>query len=185
MRLTEDLIVSYFQSGKKKEALDSLINSHGRSIYNIALFMVNETSAAEDITHDVFLRIFKGLSRFKGEAKLSTWIYRITHNVCYDYLKRKKKWKHEDLEILDGKKADFFNPDPQDSYFKEWTQKTVRSAVQELPESQRMAITLHYFHSLRYEDIANIMNVSIGTVKSNIHRGKQHLKQTLNPILGV
>lgn len=182
---TDDIILSSYKAGNKKGALTGLIDSHGRSIYNIALFMLNDETAAEDITHDVFLRIYKGLSHFKGKSTLSTWIYRITKNVCYDYLKRKKKWKNEGLEILDNKVTDLSNPDPEESYQKMWTQRTVRSAVQKLPESQRMAITLSYFHFLKYEDIAVIMNVSLGTVKSNIFRGKKQLKQILEPILGA
>jgi len=182
---TDDIILSSYKAGNKKEALTGLIDSHGKSIYNIALFMLNDETAAEDVTHDVFFRIHKGLSHFKGKSTLSTWIYRITKNVCYDYLQHKKKWKSEDLEVLDKKMSEFSNPDPEEKYQTMWTKKIVRSAVQKLPESQRMAITLSYFHSLKYEDIAVIMNVSLGTVKSNIFRGKKHLKQILEPILGA
>lgn len=178
-------IIYLYRTGNSEMAIRLIIDTYGDQIYNVALFMLNDEDLAKDATQDVFIRIMKGLKSFQSKAQLKTWIYRITKNVCYDYLKKQSINKVTDLFNwrVDYTVNTVDDNNPETGYGRDWIHNSLRSAVLQLPVNQRMVLTLHYFQSLTYEDIATIMNLSMGTVKSHIYRGKQKLKQILKPIL--
>lgn len=178
-------ILECFRAGYKDVAFRMLVETHGKKVYNIALFMLNDEMLAEDATQDVFVKIYRGLSKFRQEGKLSTWIYRIVKNVCYDYLKRDKKMAVDSLyDIHEKEMASNQFSNPEEELHIKWQRMRVRRAVEDLPSSQRLVITLFYFHEKSYDEIARIMNLSLGTVKSHIHRGKSRLAQVLSILEG-
>ena len=171
-------ILDSFRSGDREAAFQRLVEIHGKAMYNIALFTLNDEILAQDATQDAFIRIYRGLGRFKGTAQLSTWMYRIVKNVCYDYL-RKQRPAGLDEEFDEEALADTAGTDPGTAYQSNWRHAQLRRAVGQLPQKQRLAITLHYFQELGYEEVAAVMDMPLGTVKSYLHRAKAALAERL------
>lgn len=175
--LSDVEIIEQFQTGNQEEAFRILVEIHGKTVYNIALFTLNDEILAEDATQDAFLKIYRNLGKFKGHSKLSTWMYRIVKNVCYDYLKKRTPVPmDEDREqyLMDEEGLG-----PEDMAQMEWRQRELRDAVEQLPVNQRLAVTLHYFQDKSYEEVALIMGQPLNTVKSHLHRAKAALEKSL------
>lgn len=178
----DQALLERLRSGDHQAAFRELLAAHGKAIYNVALFTLNDEVMAEDATQEVFIRIWRGLKGFKAQAKLASWIYRITKNVCYDYLKKRRPERLE--EDGEGALADNGQLGPEGEYLAGQQHLAVRRAVARLPERQRMAITLHYFHQRSYEEVAEIMEQPLGTVKSYLHRAKASLAGALKEMEG-
>lgn len=163
------------------DTYEEIVHKYSQNVYAVALMMVNDPSAAGDIVQDVFIRIYKGLGTFEGRSRISTWIFRITKNVCYDYFRSLKKIPDE---LPDNTVAiPDHDSNPENEYEKTWQNKMVRRAVIKLPADQRMALSMFYFTNSSYREIARAMDLPEGTVKSHIHRGKKGLKIILQPLL--
>jgi len=176
--VADQKILDQFRSGDRETAFQRLVEIHGKAMYNIALFTVNDEILAQDAAQDAFIRIYRGLGRFKGTAQLSTWMYRIVKNVCYDYLRKERPaglGEEFDEEAL----ADTAGTDPGTAYQSNWRHAQLRRMVGQLPQKQRLAITLHYFEELTYEEVAAVMDMPLGTVKSYLHRAKAALALAL------
>lgn len=178
----DQALLERLRRGDHQAAFRELVVAHGKAIYNVALFTLNDEVMAEDATQEVFIRIWRGLKGFKAQAKLASWIYRITKNVCYDYLKKRRPERLE--EDGEGALADNGQLGPEGEYLAGQQHLAVRRAVARLPERQRMAITLHYFHQRSYEEVAEIMEQPLGTVKSYLHRAKASLAGALKEMEG-
>ncbi|MCH8023534.1 MAG: sigma-70 family RNA polymerase sigma factor [Candidatus Marinimicrobia bacterium] len=178
----DQALLERLRSGDPQAAFRELVAAHGKAIYNVALFTLNDEIMAADATQEVFIRIWRGLKGFKAQAKLASWIYRITKNVCYDYLKKRRPERLD--EDGEGALADNGQLGPEGEYLAGQQHLAVRRAVARLPERQRMAITLHYFHQRSYEEVAEIMEQPLGTVKSYLHRAKASLAGYLKEMEG-
>jgi RNA polymerase sigma-70 factor (ECF subfamily) len=148
------------------------------------------------MTQEAFVRLLRSLGTYRGETKFTTWLYRLVTNICLDGLRRRGR----PVESLDdqgnqGQTGDGVQtPGERIADTDRWTQPEerlelresateVREALAQLPAQQRLALTLHYFEDLRYEDIAEVMGLPLNTVKSHIRRGKERLAQVLtNPV---
>ena len=169
-------ILDLYRAGHVEAAFSKLVAKHGDDVYNTALFTLNDDMLAQDASQEVFLRVYRSLKRFKGDAQLSTWLYRIVKNVCYDLLKKRKPDRLEEgqEERLPG------GPDtPETDTMTDWEHRRLRAAVARLPKSQRLAVTLYYFQERSYEEVAEILEQPLGTIKSHLHRGKAALAQSL------
>ncbi len=180
--ITDQEILQRFRSGDRELAFQQLVETHGKNVYNIALFTLNDDILAEDATQDAFIKIYRGLDRFKGQAQLSSWIYRIVKNVCYDYLSKRRPAPLEDEQAYPL--IDEAGSGPEEAYFAGEKHRAVRHAVEQLPRQQKMAITLYYFHQRSYEEVADIMEQPLGTIKSHIHRAKTVLAGALGQYEG-
>lgn len=182
IEVDDQALLDRLRSGDPQAAFRELVAAHGKAIYNVALFTLNDEVMADDAIQEVFIRIWRGLKGFKGQAKLASWIYRITKNVCYDYLKKRRPERLDE----DGEQtlADNDRLDPEGEYLADEQHRAVRRAVARLPERQRLAITLYYFHQRSYEEVAEIMEQPLGTVKSYLHRAKSALAGALKEMEG-
>ena len=169
-------ILDLYRAGQVEEAFSRLVAEHGDDVYNTALYTLNDDMLAQDATQEVFLRVYRNLKRFKGSAKLSTWLYRIVKNVCYDLLKKRKTVR---LEEGQEERLPADGVDPETGTLVRWEHRRLRAAVAKLPESQRLAVNMYYFQELSYEEIAEIMEQPLGTVKSHLFRGKAALAEAL------
>jgi len=160
-----------------------IVDQWQNMVYNTALSIVQVEADAEDITQDVFLNVYEKLPAFRGEAQLSTWIYRITVNNALDFEKKKKRQKNGGLfrQIFRLKEEDepvnfnhpgvlLDNKEKAAALFK---------ALKKLPEKQRVVFTLHKIEGLPYQEVAAIMNTSLYAVESLMLRAKAGLKKTL------
>ncbi|MCH8328364.1 MAG: sigma-70 family RNA polymerase sigma factor [Candidatus Marinimicrobia bacterium] len=169
-------ILDLYRAGHIEEAFRKLVAEHGDNVYNTALFTLSDEMLAQDASQEVFLRVYRNLKRFKGDAQLSTWLYRIVKNVCYDLLKKRKP---ERLEEGQESRLRDDSDTPETATMAQWEHRQLRDAVTQLPKFQRLALTLYYFQERSYEEVAEIMEQPLGTVKSHLHRGKAALGRLL------
>src|SRR5215467_6326834 len=179
------------------EALSALVQSQQTYVYSIAMSLMHNPADAADMTQEAFIRLMRSLGTYRAETKFTTWLYRLVTNICLDGLRRRGR----PIDSLDEPSSTQGGDDGQTAGERladsdRWTQPEeevelqesateVRTALQRLPAQQRLALTLHYFEDLRYEDIAEVMGLPLNTVKSHIRRGKERLALTLsNPMEG-
>lgn len=151
-------------------------------VYNVCLRMLGNPEDAEDAAQDVFIKIHSAIGTFRGDAKLSSWIYRITVNVCLNQERRKKWARWVSLDFLFTPEGEEMagNEDSADQSLEvEERIRAVRKAIQSLPRSQRTAVILQRYENLSYQEIAYIMDKSLSAVEALLHRAKQNLVKRL------
>jgi len=159
------------------ELFTRIVNKYGDKIYTVALHTVQNEVAAEDITQEVFIKIYKNYGSFRGDAKMSTWIYRITKNTCFNYLKREKKYREmDDIETMPSLGE---NKTVEKEMEKVYRHMDLHRAIGGLSPNLRLAISLYYFNSHSYEEVAAIMDIPLNTLKSHIYRAKKELAKRL------
>ena len=179
------MVESTLESIQPVDNFETILTEYQDRVYNQAYRMLGNREDAEEATQDIFLNIYKSLDDFRGESKVSTWIYRITSNVCISRLRKKQLETNSFEEPLgeDGATlGDFIHddgPDQQTLMESEETAEIVRAQVQKLPPDWAMAISLCHFDDLSYDEIAKIMDIPKATVATYIHRGRKQLAQQL------
>jgi len=164
-------------------AFEELILQHEKIVYNLALRMMNHSEDAKDISQEVFLKAYRSLSNFDERSAFSTWLYRITHNTCIDEMRRRKGKQsyslEEELENEEGSMQRQIADEgdtPEESLLREEQKSEILQALDTLTEEHKMAIILRDVKGLSYEEIAEIQELSLGTVKSRISRARNQLK---------
>lgn len=160
---------------------NSLVEEYAERIFNHAYRLIGNREDAEEATMDVFMRIHRGLSDFRGEAQLSTWIWRITTNAC---LTRREKKKAQmillDVEKLQDRLPDVEkNSNPEELFIEREAREELARSIAELPEQEAAAITLFYLEGMKYGEIATILNLPPGTVATALHRGRERLRKKM------
>ena len=172
------------------EAFQKIFEENKGLIYALSFRLLGNRQEAENLTQEVFLNAFKAYSSFRGESKVSTWLYRIAVNEINRELRGKKLKKFLSLDFLSAESdreptiepAHPRNGPPAELEKKE-IQRTVQRLIGSLPERQRTAITLQYYEGLAYEEIASAMEISHSSVESLLFRAKQNLEKRLAPYL--
>lgn len=168
------------------EAFETLIQSHQKKVYNIALRMTKNPDDAEELSQDAFVRAFTSISKFRGDSKFSTWMYRITVNVCTDFLRKRNKTIS--LSIEQGAavgederplQIEEDGPGPSELSEKKQLKELVRDAMDSLSDEHREVLVLRDLMDMPYKDIANTLNVNEGTIKSRINRARENLKKII------
>ena len=168
------------------QAFEALILQHEKIVYNVALRMMNHSEDAKDISQEVFLKAYKNIKNFDERAMFSTWLYRITTNTCIDEL-RKRKGKQsysleEELENEEGSMQRQIADEgetPEESLLRVERKDELKKALAQISEEHRIAVILRDIRGLSYEEIAEIMDLPMGTVKSRISRARNQLKQEI------
>ena len=163
-----------------------LVDTHGNLVFNTALGLLQHRSDAEDIAQEVFVYAFQSVDKFRGDAKISTWLYRITLSKSLDALKARKRVKRfgflQSIFESDGVKLAVDKPHFQHPGVLMENQeqaKTLFLAIEKLPENQKTAFVLHKLEDLSYIEIAEVMQLSVGSIESLMFRAKQNLRQYL------
>jgi len=165
------------------DAFRSLFEAHRDKVYSIALRYSGNEAAAMDIAQDTFLKLLSRISEFRGEASFESWLYRVVVNSCLDYQRRGRRW----MPFL----ADFFDAvaAPAESVLQRLLQAEEQDQVQrtiaKLPPDQRIVIVLRYTEGLSYEEIAQILGCSQGTVASRLNRAHKLLGRRLSHLREV
>lgn len=164
------------------EAFDELVGIYAKKIINTAYSLLYDAEEAQDAAQEVFIKVYKNIHSFRGESSLSTWIYRITRNVCCDILRKRRDTVISlDTEDEDGKKTDIADsaPGPSESLETNERNEYLRRAIASLDEKHKMVITLFDLEGLSYEEIAEVMKCPVGTVKSRLYRARDALRKIL------
>jgi RNA polymerase sigma-70 factor (ECF subfamily) len=162
--------------------IDSLLHDHERLVWHIIHRTVNDTSVHEDLFQEVFLNVIRSLDRFEGRSKLSTWIASITVRTCYNYLRRlKREEMHYSFERFleeGGKVPGALEPDPGHVEADDRA-RTIEQVLNGLPLKYRLPIVLFYLENRSYREIAGVLDIPVGTVKTNLFRGLRLMKKNM------
>ena len=157
-------------------AFEELVDQFKNLVFALIARAVNDRSRAEELAQDVLLRVHRGLPYFRGEARLSTWIYRIVINVCA----QEKSRERPAAMSFDDPDARLRAPSTVDRQFGDFELRDrLEKAIQKLPPQYRVLIAGHYLQGLQYEDLAEAMQLPLGTVKTQLHRAKRQLRELL------
>ena len=167
-------------------AFEQLVLAHQRQVYNLCLRICCNEADAMDLSQEAFIRAWHGLGQYQFGAEFSTWLYRLTRNVCIDFLRRKKRQQHVSLTFSDdedeGKELSVPDPEPlpEERVIFNEKQAAIRAAMNALPVDFREILQLRVVQELPYEQIAQIMDLPVGTVKSRLARARLQLKKRLD-----
>lgn len=174
-----------------KFAFQELVLKYDKVVLSIAHSYRNDKDDADDIYQEVFIRVYKGLKNFEARSKFSTWLYRITVNVCLEFKRKQKVHGHKSLSTNDDEnennyyenslksdnKTDAHALENEASYL-------IKQEVNKLQKQLKMAFTLKHYQGLKIKDISKLMNCSEGTIKSYLFTSNKKLKSVLQPLLG-
>jgi RNA polymerase sigma-70 factor (ECF subfamily) len=188
-RLVERLVA------RDERAFNDLVRAYERRVFALVLRMIGNRAEAEDLAQEVFVQVFKAIGSFRGEAKLSTWVYRIAINLCKNrskYLRVRHAGEEEELEALqdrvpmgDARGANVAHIErPDEMVAGRQVELIVRRAILELEPSFRECLVLRDVEDLSYEEIGTITGLPEGTVKSRIHRARTQLRELVERALG-
>ncbi len=178
-------LISQAQAGDP-QALTQLVISQQHYVYSIAMSVLKDPEDAADLTQEAFIRLFRALSQYNGESRFTTWLYRLVVNLGRDELRRRGRQvpiappvaDEENDPVASVADDDRWN-DPSLALDSQETRSQVRRALDQLEEHYRLVLTLYYFEDMKYNDIAEIMDIPLNTVKSHIRRGKERLAAIL------
>lgn len=183
--LDEKKIISELIAGSES-AFRELVETFKNRVYNSSLGILQNAEDAEDISQEVFIEVFNSISRFRGDSSLSTWIYRITITKSLDLIRKKKRKKR--FAFITGlfgegeknlKELSDFNHPGIEAENDELSAILFR-AVEKLPANQKIAFTLNKIEGLSYKEISEVMNVSVSSIESLLHRARNNLKTLLS-----
>lgn len=179
--MSEKAVIQALQRGDPA-AFRKLVTEHQRLVYNTALGFVRNREEAEDVAQDVFVEAWTSIQSFKGESKISTWLYRITVNKCLDNHRRQNRQKRQGIHVeLEGERvfqvSDFRHPglEMEDQELA----AVLMAAIDQLPDNQKVAFTLHKISDLSHKEMEEVMGLSHSAIESLIHRAKQNLRKLL------
>jgi len=167
-------------------AFEALVRKYQDRIYNLCRYMLQNPEdaqdAAQDAAQDVFLKAYRALKDFRPESSFYTWLYRIALNTCLDYRRKSRREALRNEPLPEDLPSD--EPFPEQLYESEEISESVQLALQKLPEKLRAAIVLREIEALSYEEIAEVLYISMGTVKSRISRAREQLRRLLKKNMG-
>ncbi|HLK56113.1 MAG TPA: sigma-70 family RNA polymerase sigma factor [Chthonomonadaceae bacterium] len=183
----EKLLIERCKRGEQS-AFDKLVRAYEKRVYNLAYRLSGHYDEANDISVDAFMRVFQALKLFRGDANFSTWLFRIVTNVYLDRRKRTRNKQHlsleEYIELEENSVARQIedpSPTPGEAAEQRERHDVLQSAIASLPDYQRAMIVLYHTEGLSYEEIAGVMELPIGTVKSRLNRARLVLREKLEP----
>ena len=162
-------------------AFEDLVIANQKNVYNLALKMTRNEDDALDISQEAFIKAYQQLKNFRGDSRFSVWLYRLTYNLCIDFLRKKPKSNIIPLTYEDdcGESTPLEIPDlrslPEDSAIRSETRKTIAEGINDLADDHREVLVMRELTGMSYEEMATTLNVSIGTVKSRLARARMKL----------
>lgn len=159
-------------------AFDRLAGAHRPAVLRMALRVLGDPAAAEDVAQEALLRMHSALAGFRREAELGTWLYRVTLNLCRDHLRARRR-RGADLRLEVAPDVARVDPRPGEDVDRERAREAVRLAIDALPADQREAVRLRYLADLPYDEIARLTGTPPGTVASRLYRALRRLGEAL------
>lgn len=167
-------------------AFAELVDLYKDKIYHLAYRMLNNKHEAEDAVQETFLRVYTNLHRYDEQQKFSTWIFRIGTNHCIDRLRKRKHSAYSlDAEMPDGEGNDYYSmlpgneETPERQMILSETQIQIRKAIDALPEKYKSVVILRYLQDMSLQEISDVLDMPVTTVKTRVHRGREYLRKKL------
>ncbi len=174
--INESDLIERFKKGDPS-AFEAILLRHQDRIYNLCRYMLQDPEDAQDAAQDIFLKAYRGLKDFRPDSALYTWLYRIAVNTCLDYMRKLRREAIKREPFTEDLESD--EPFPELLYESAEIHDFIQLAFQKLPEKLRAAIVLREIEELSYEEIAEVLHTSLGTVKSRISRAREQLRHVL------
>ncbi len=172
----EDLVRRYLAGDAA--AFTTLVERHQQRVYHLCLRVLGNADDAADAAQDAFISALRKLSQFRGDARFTTWMHRVTVNACYDILRRRKRQPMLRAVLDDGPMPEPGTPHPDHADEVVGT-RSAAEALALIPEEFRVTLVLADVEDLPYEQISQILDIPVGTVKSRVHRGRLALAKTM------
>lgn len=191
---TDDFtLVKRVQSGDQR-AFEALVKRYQRRVYAVALGMLKDREEALDVSQEAFVKVYRYLVHFKGEASFYTWLYRLTTNICIDILRRRAAQKGEHIEFdetvqVDATEANIgtlgsqLGTNPQKSVLQKELAEKIQEALAQVPEKHRAILLLREIEGMSYEDLAAVLKVPKGTVMSRLFHARAKVQKILSEYL--
>jgi RNA polymerase sigma-70 factor (ECF subfamily) len=197
MDLSDEALVENYRRTKDMNYFKSLVRRYQTRVYSVAVRILGNTEEAEEVMQDTFVRVHQNLDKFRNEASFSAWLFKIAHNQCVDILRNKRRTQPSMLSFdpqfspadeegsvggryVVSQLADEA-PTPEQRADSDEQEKVIAASLRQLPENQREVLVLHDIEGLTYQEIAEIVGASIGTVRSRLHYGRLKLRELLEP----
>ncbi|HEY9772260.1 MAG TPA: sigma-70 family RNA polymerase sigma factor [Planktothrix sp.] len=174
----------------------SLVRRYQTRVYSVAVRILGNTEEAEEVMQDTFVKVHQNLDKFKNEASFSAWVFKIAHNLCVDLLRNKKRIQPFPVLSFDPQSTASDEdepksytvsqladqaPGPEQMVDSDEQERVIAASLGKLPENQREVLVLHDIEGFSYQEIAEIVGASIGTVRSRLHYGRLKLRELLEP----
>ncbi|NRA82234.1 MAG: RNA polymerase sigma factor RpoE [Gammaproteobacteria bacterium] len=185
---TDQQLVELVQQGDKT-AFDVLVRKYQHKVINLVSRFVKNQGDVEDVAQEAFIKAYRALPNFRGDSAFYTWLYRIAVNTAKNYIVAKKRRPSaSDIDAVDAENYDGSdnlreNASPERLLLSEELKKVVFKTLEQLPEDLRSAITLRELEGLSYEEIADVMECPVGTVRSRIFRAREALDKQIEPLM--
>ncbi|WJH36450.1 RNA polymerase sigma factor SigW [Paenibacillus aurantius] len=189
MNYVETRLAKLARTGDRR-AFAELVDLYKDKMYHLAYRMLGQSHEAEDIVQETFLRVYTNLDRYDVNQKFSTWIYRIATNLCIDRLRKRKPNYSLDAEMPEGEGADWYSllasdqPSPESEVMLSETQEHIRRAIDSLPDKYKSVVILRYLQDLSLQEIGDVLDMPVTTVKTRVHRGREFLRKKLESEYG-
>ena len=182
--MQDELLIRRAQRGDA-DAFEQLLLEHQKNVYNLCYRMAGNPDDAMDLSQETFLRAWRCLDQYQFASAFSTWLYRLCSNICIDFLRRRRRQQTEPLtfEDADGEEQTYAVPDaqplPEEQVELKLTRETLAAAMAQLLPEHRAVLQLRVVNEMSYEQIADVLDIQIGTVKSRLSRARNQLKKIL------
>ena len=182
--MQDELLIRRAQRGDA-DAFDQLLLEHQKNVYNLCYRMAGNPDDAMDLSQETFLRAWRCLDQYQFASAFSTWLYRLCSNICIDFLRRRRRQQTVPLtfEDADGEEQTYAVPDaqplPEEQVELKLTRETLAAAMAQLLPEHRAVLQLRVVNEMSYEQIADVLDIQIGTVKSRLSRARNQLKKIL------
>lgn len=171
-----------------QSAFSDIVSHYQHSLYQVCYRMLGNKQEAEDIAQEAFVRAYMNLHTFDQKRKFSTWLYRIATNLCIDRLRKKKPDYYLDAEVAGTEGLNMYSqistdaPLPEEELEKMELQERVQYEISRMPEKYRVVVVLKYIEELSLQEISEVLEMPLGTVKTRLHRGREALRKQLNSL---
>ena len=187
-KITDAELVERVQRGDKR-AFDLLVSKYQSKVFTIIGRFINDQAEVYDVAQDTFIKAFRALPNFRGDSAFYTWIYRIAINTAKNYLTA--RGRRPPASDIDSQEAESYgvgvalreNASPEQLLMKEQLQEVIFTTIEELPADLRKSITLREIEGMSYEEIAEVMNCPVGTVRSRIFRAREAIDEKVRPLM--
>ena len=182
--MQDELVIRRAQRGDA-DAFEQLLLEHQKNVYNLCYRMAGNPDDAMDLSQETFLRAWRCLDQYQFASAFSTWLYRLCSNICIDFLRRRRRQQTVPLtfEDADGEEQTYAVPDaqplPEEQVELKLTRETLAAAMAQLLPEHRAVLQLRVVNEMSYEQIADVLDIQIGTVKSRLSRARNQLKKIL------
>jgi RNA polymerase sigma factor (sigma-70 family) len=163
---------------EKDFILEKMMIDYGNELVRLAFSYVKDAEIAKDMVQNTFIKCYKNLESFRFDAQIKTWLYRITINECKDYL---KSWNYKMVQVKSfiNETTKSILPSTEKTVIDKYNHEEIKDTILSLPKVYREVVYLYYYDSLTTEEIANVLDVSVNTVKTRLRRAKQRLESMI------